>query len=51
MQSVESVGSGQTVAAVGLKHVHTGDTLVAFKVGLRGGLKGGGGLCRMTYGV
>lgn len=29
---VEGVGSGQTIAAVGLKETYTGDTLVATKV-------------------
>lgn len=29
---VERAGSGQTVAAVGLKETYTGDTLVAYKV-------------------
>ncbi len=41
---VERVGSGHTVAAVGLKGTYTGDTLVAYKVGrcLSQPVKGGG---------
>jgi len=31
---VAEVGSGHTIAAVGLKDTFTGDTLVAYKVGI-----------------